>query len=292
MEEKEINTEDVKKQFEELQNKGVVNAPEESSTEETETAETTSEVENTETAETQEVIEDENNPIPYKRFKEVNDEVKSLRELKELAEQAKEYIVKDPITGKLTLKIPDKETQPVQEEEKGLELDDEEQLALDSVQLSVIKKVFNHELRERQKQEIVQSNYRKQTDDWWQKTTQDFPELKQEKFKDTPLYQRSVKILREQHVVFSPDKKTFYIPPNAQYLSVVQAEKELGREKVKTSQAKIEEKKNIRQTVFVEKKSSQAPQKKVTKTEDFEHQSPSEQESTLRSQFEEAQSNG
>lgn len=282
MEEKEISTEDVKKQFEELSNKAEVEASEETSTEETETADTTPEVEKTETAE----VDDESKPIPYQRFKEVNERKK---ELEELAEAYKDHIVKDPITGKLTIKVPNESEKRQEEpEDKGLELSEEEQLALDSVQMNVIKKVLNHELQQRQRQERVQSQYREQTDQWWNKTTEDFPELKAANFKELPVYQRAVKILKEQHVVYSPDKKTFYIPPNAQYLSMVQAEKELAREKVKTSQAKIEEKKNNRQTVFVEKKSSQAPDKKKVDTKEFEDQSSSEQEATLRAQFEEA----
>lgn len=285
MEEKEISTEDVKKQFEELSNKPDVEGSEETSTEETETAEETSEVEKTETAE----VEDESKPIPYTRFKEVNDRKK---ELEELAESAKEFIVKDPVTGRLTLKMPNKEETKVEQEpeDKGLELNEEEQLAIDSVQMNVIKKVLNHELQQRQKQDSVQQVYREQTDNWWKKTTDDFPELKSEKFKDTPLYQRAVKILSEQHVVWSPDKKTFYIPPNAQYLSAVQAEKELAREKAKTKTAIIEEKKTQKSNIFVEKKSSKAPEKKTTEKKEFEEMSSSAQEDALRAQFEEANS--
>lgn len=286
-EEQEVTNEDVKKEFELLQNKADGTATEETSTEEKESAETTAEVEKTETAETAEKSEEttEENPVPYKRFKEVNDR---KSELEDLAEQAKEFIIKDPVTGKLTIKRPDKQESQEQDlEDRGLILSEEEQLALDNVQLSVIKKVIAYETQQQQKQARVQQVYKEQTDNWWNKTVEDFPELKAPKFKDTPLYQRAVKILREQHVVWSPDKKTFYIPPNAQYLSTVQAEKELAREKVKTTQAKIEEKKNSKTNIFVEKKSNQQQAKKKVDEKEFETLSSSDQESALREQWEE-----
>lgn len=284
MEEKEITSADVKAEFEKLQDKAP-EATEESSTEETKESAPASEAVKSVTEEKTEQSEEssEEQAVPYKRFKEVNDR---KTELEELADQYKDIIVKDPVTGKLTVKVPDKESQQ-EPEDKGLELSEEEQLALDSVQLSTIKKVIAHEYQQRQKQEQAQQVYRKQTDDWWSKTTEDFPELKTPKFKDTPLYQRAVKILREQHVVWSPDKKTFYIPPNAQYLSTVQAEKELAREKVRTTQAKIEEKKNQKTNVFVEKKSSVGQAKKKVEEKEFESLSSSDQENALREQWEE-----
>lgn len=284
-EEKEITVADVKAEFEELQNKADGTATEESSTEEKESAEATAEVEKTETAETAEKSEEtessEEQAIPYKRFKEVNDR---KTELEELAEQAKEFIVRDPVTGKLTIKRPDKEEQP-EPEDKGLVLSEEEQLAIDSVQLNIIKKVIAYETQQSQKQVRVQQVYKEQTDSWWSKTVEDFPELKSPKFKDTPLYQRAVKILREQHIVWSPDKKTFYIPPNAQYLSTVQAEKELAREKIRTSQARIEEKKNSKTNIFVEKKSTQQQANKKVDDKEFEKMGSQDQEALMREQW-------
>jgi hypothetical protein len=285
-EEKDISTDDVKKQFEELQNKPA-EATEETSTEETEAAAPSAGDDKTETAEKTE-LDDESKPIPYSRFKEVNER---KRELEELAEQAKEYIVKDPVTGKMVLKMPQKETVQQQEDkEPQLVLTDEEQLALDSVQMTVVEKLFNVWQAKQHRQSQQQNQYRQQTDDWWNKTKEDYPELKAANFKELPIYQRALNILKEQHIVWSPDKKTFYIPPNAQYLSMVQAEKEMAREKAKTSQAKIEEKKGQKQTIFVEKKSSQAPVKKVTKVEEFENSSALEQDAILKAQFDEANS--
>lgn len=282
-EEQEISNEDVKKQFEELSNKGDVETSEESSAEEKEIPASSTEDVKSETGE-ENVEEVEPKVIPYERFKERNERAK---ELEELLEQGKDFIVKDPITGKLTIKVPEKEEKP-EVEDKRFDLTEEESIALDNVQISVVQKLFNKWQNETTKQFEEQRKYAVETDSWWKKCQGDYPELKGENFKELPIYKKAIEILKDQHTVWSKDKKSFYIPPNAQYLSLVQAEKELSRDKVKTSQAKIEEKKTQKQQVFVEKKSGVQQAKKKMDEKEFEESDSQTQEDALRAQFEES----
>jgi hypothetical protein len=277
-EEEKITDADVKKQFDEISNKPEDEGSEESSTEETESAETSTEDVKPETAE----VEDEEKPVPYSRFKEVNSR---KTELEELAEQAKEFIVKDPVTGKLTLKLPTEESKKEEVEDKRFDFTEEESIALDSVQLKAIEKLFGKLTYQQTKQFQEQQQYKTETDKWWAKTQEDFPTVKD---KNSELYKRADKILREQHVVWGKDGNTFYIPPKAQYYSVLQAEKELTREGVKTKQAKIEEKKTQKQQIFVEKKGGTQQTKKKVDEKEFEELDSQSQEDALREQFEES----
>ena len=292
--EEEISNEDVKAEFEKLEQERA-ESPKESSTEEKEASTSTSEVVKSVIEEVDKPVEEkEPETIPYTRFKEVNDRKTALEEL---AESAKDFIETDPTTGKLRLKIPQETVKEAEvKEKKGLELSEEEQLALDSVQLNVIKKIIAHENQERESKFVeaqeAQRTYQKETNDWWGKCVKEYPELGKEGFKELPLYKRAIEILKEQHIVWSADKKTFYIPPKAQFFSLVQAEKELNRDKVKTTQAKIEEKKNQKSNVFVEKKSVQQQAKKKTDEKEFESLSPSEQDAALQEQWNEAHPDG
>lgn len=283
-EEKEITAEDVKKQFDEISNKGEVETAEESSTEETETSASATEAVKSVTEEAQETEEVEPKVIPYERFKEVNTKYK---ELEELAEQAKEFIVKDPVTGKLSLKqISD--TPKEEKQEDSFKLSEEEMLALDSVQINVINKLLDKRIAERERQSEQLRHHNTETQQWWDKSRDEYPELKGQNFKESALYKKAVQILKDQYVVWSPDKKSFYIPPRAQYLSVLQAEKELSKDKAKTSQAKLEEKKLNKQQVFVENKSGTAQPKKKVDEKEFEELDSQSQEDALRAQFEES----
>lgn len=275
MEDKEISQEDVKKEFEELQTKQA-EATEETSTEETEASESTSDVVKPVTEETNEV---EPKVIPYNRFKEVNDKVKAFEDLQKEAEN---LIERGP-DGRLRIKVVEK----TPAEEVGLELTEEEQLALDSVQSSVVSKIIQREFMQRERQAENTRLYREESSNWWNKAQEEFPEVKN---RESDLYKRADKIFREQYVTFGKKKGEWTAPANAHYLSCLQAEKELSREKVKTSQAKIEESKNKKQQVFVEKKSGQVQAKKKVDDKEFENFSNSEQEAAMLEQWNESHS--
>lgn len=272
MEEKEISQEDVKKQFEELQSVEQVEAKSESSTEEKEISAPSPEDAK---SVTEEVVE-ETDPkvIPYSRFKEVNDKV---RQFEELEKEAGNFIERGP-DGKLRLKTQEKK----ESEDDALKLTEEEQMALDSVQVSVVDKLVNRALALRERQAENNRVYQDQTKTWWEKAQEEFPQVKE---KNGDFYKRADKIFREQYVRDLGNGK-WTAQPNAHYLSCLQAEKELSREKVKTGQARVEEKKNQKTNIFVEKKSGQVQAKKKVDEKDFENLSPSQQEDELRAQFE------
>ena len=280
--EKEITNADVKKEWDDKNKSSEqAEATEESSTEETKASESSTEDVKTVTEETSEKTEEttKSDPkvIPYSRFKEVNDKLKTYEELER---EATGLIERGP-DGNLRIKVIEKAQE---KEDKGLELTEEEQLALDSVQVSVVDKLVNRALALRERQTENQRVYREESSKWWSKAQEEFPEVKN---MESDLYKRADKIFREQYVQFSKDGKQWTSPANAHYLSCLQAEKELAHEKVKTGQAKIEESKNKKQQVFVEKKSVSSQTKKKVDEKEFERMTSAQREESLREEWDE-----
>lgn len=271
--EQEISTEDVKKQFDEISNKVEAETSEESSTPEKKASAPTPEVEK---SVTEEVEEAEPKVIPYSRFKEVNDKVKEFERL----EQEVGGLVERGPDGKLRIKVQEKEKEP---EDDVLKLTEEEQLALDSVQTSVVSKLVQREFSQRERQAENTRVYIEQSSNWWNKAQEEFPQVKD---KSSDMYKRADKIFREQYVT-DLGKGKWTAPPNAHYLSCLQAEKELSRDKVKKEQAIIQEKKTQKQTVFVSKKSDVAPEKGKVKPKDLDDMSHDQQEQALRDEWNE-----
>ena len=284
--EEEISSEDVKKQFDEIQTQQA-EAEKESSTDKTKVAEKTAEVVKTETAEETEQTaqtEEETKAIPYSRFKEVNDR---LKELEELEKEAGQLVERGP-DGKIRVKV-----QPEKKDlDKDLELTEDEKLLVEAGQtpLSVVKKEIQKLHREEQRETENNRVYREQSKSWWDKAQEEFKDQGIAD-KNSVFYKRANKIFMEQYFQDLGNGK-WTAPPNSHYLSCLQAEKELQREKVKTSQVKIEEKKNQKQQVFVEKKSNQQQSKKKVDEKDFENASPSEQDALLKEQWDEAHPDG
>ena len=238
--EKEFSEEEMRKDFDAKQavdeTEEIGGAQEESSDSKKPAEESSSEDVKPETSE-----EDEK-PVPYNRFREVNEKTKELEAERERLRQENEE-----------LKRGSKEKQ---QEEDPDDLSEEEKLYFDEGQIRVIQKVVN-----KAKRQALQDEYQKQ--DYWQKrnsyfgkATAKFPELAK---KDSELYKRADKIVREKYTEWSKDRKTYFIPPNADWLATLEAAEEIREEKANLEKARKEESGNKKQNVMVESKGRRAP---------------------------------
>jgi hypothetical protein len=194
---------------------------------------------------TESVKEDEEGdepPVPRKRFKEVTDKAAELESEKARLRQENEELRRS--------------RQETKKEEDPDELTEEEKLYFDDNQLRVIQKVVNKAKRQALLEEYQKNDYWTKRNSYFQKATSKFPELNK---KDSELYKRADKIVREKYTEWSKDRKTYYIPPNADWLATLEAAEELREEKERLEKANKEEVKNKKQNVMVEGKGRRAP---------------------------------
>lgn len=234
----------------------------ESSTTEKLPAESTSEVVKTVTAEEKKTSE----AVPYSRFKEIQEEKAKLQqELDSLRTQKTEV----------------KQIQPDPDD-----LTEEEKLYFDEQQLKVIEKIGNKIRRQAERETIAQNQYWNDANANFKKASEKFPDLLK---KDSAMWVKADKIVKEKYTQWSADKKTYYIPPNAQWLAALEANEEIREEKEKVEKASKEEKLNQKQNALVDTKGKRAPIAKVTTEDDADDMSPAELDRAMREDFQKRQ---
>ena len=256
MEDETISEEDVKAAAAEFEKniEELGSAPSDSSSEEKPTGAPAPEAVKSETPVEK---EDETQAVPYSRFKEVNQKLKELEEYKELAEQNKQYVQRDPETGRLKVTIPEREEKPI-EEDKRFQWTDEEQLAFDSVQVKAVEKLLERKIYERERQQIQAMNYQREVNSHWEDAKKEFPEVADIKGR---LYQTAQEILKNKYIQKIGNGQ-IYVPPHAHYTTVLEAANKLRREAEGQKKVKIEENKVQKQQAFVQSKTVKGPEGK------------------------------
>lgn len=273
-----IDDEDVKAEFEKTQKEKSDATSEDPSTKEKASPAASAEDVKSVTGKEQE----KSDFVPYLRFKEVQDKAAKSAEYEDFFSQHGDKVRRNPISGKLELVLPDKkETVP-----DPLELTDDDRLAFDDQQLSVLDKYVARKVREeRQKlmQEINdQEEYKKEWAGHWERAMSEFPEVKDPK---SELYIRANEIVAKKYAKYDKAGNIISIEPRSQYLAVLEADRELRKEAQQKEKSETEEKKNQQQNSFVEKKSAKAPTKTAPSDKDFEKMSEEEQLSEMEKEF-------
>lgn len=200
--------------------------------------------------------EEEPKVIPYERFKEVNQKLKELEEVKELYEQNKDRVRRNPDTGKLEVHIQEPEVKV--DDDKRFEWDEEEQLAFDSVQTRAMEKFLERKIYQRERQQVQAINYQNEVKSHWSEAIKEFPEVADVKGN---LYQTAQEILKTKYVQKLGNGQ-IYVPPHAHYTAVLEAANKLRKIQDGQKKVTIEEKKTQKQQSFVSNKPSKGPEGK------------------------------
>lgn len=257
----EVTDDDLKKAMDVKQNEELGDAPDDSSTEEKSTPVTSPEDVKSVTG-----VKKVSEAVPYERFKEVLDKQTRLELELEQEKQRK-------VETKVTEPDPD-------------ELTEEDKLYFDEAQLRVIEKIAAR----REKQAINRINTERQ---YWEeahsnfkKASTKFPELAN---RESEIFKRADKIVRDKYTQWSSDRKTYYIPPNAQWLAALEANEEIREEKERLQKATKEEDSNKKQNGFVSTKTKRAPVASKATQEDEDNMSPAEMDRAMKEDFEKRQ---
>ncbi len=280
--EEDVTDETLRKEMDEnLSEEELGGDSKESSTDEKPSSETSTEDEK---PVTDKVEKEESESVPYNRFKEVNEKANKYQQQLERLERQYPDRVKRNADGDLEL-VEKEERKQVQEPDPD-ELTDEDKLYFDEAQLKVIEKIAAK--RERMAIHRINSErqYWSESESYFNKAKEKFPDLVK---KDSEMWKRADKIIKDRYTQWSPDKKTYYVPPNAQWLAALEANEEIRSEKEKVEKTKKEELTNKKQNTLVETKSKKSPSKKDRiDSEDFDSLSREEQDAQMFEEFDKA----
>lgn len=236
--------------------------------------------------------------VPRKRFDEVYSRAKTADELEEALSEHKDRLYRDPVSGKLKLRIeaPKQNASEEEDEDEKDDLTEDEKLVFDDLQWKAIEKRLARLSRVTQKNttKSVFSSYQEMVRDqderksFLKEASDKFPDLFKEGAELNKEYDR---LIRSEYAQKLKNGKLF-IPPRAILDAAIKANWILKeREEKKAKDLKESEKMNT-QNSFVSKTTKSAPERKGKLTDaEFAELSDEDQRAYMEQEFEKNKEN-
>lgn len=233
--------------------------------------------------------QDRSDFIPRDRFDKANSRAKMADELEEALAEHRDKLYRDPVTGKLKLRI--EATKPsVDDDDDKDDLTEDEKLVFDEQQWKVIEKRLGRLARSTEKKTTknVFSSYenmqrdRSEREGFFAEASTKFPDLK----KDGSEFQKEyLRILQEEFTQVLPNGQKYTSPRAIQDASIKAAWILREREEKKSKELEESNKMN-KQNGFVSKSSKSGPEKKGKLSEsEFAELSDEDQRAYMEEEF-------